>query len=322
MSDVLSQSEIDAILDSFSAGSVDLHIEENKNKVKVYDFKSPKKFSKEQTKVLMGIYENFARYLSSYFSGILRAFCEINIASVEELPYYEYNNALPDSILIGVFDHPPLEGEVLVDLSNSISFSLLERLLGGSGEGTPPNREFTEIEISLLERIFNQIAIASTDAWPSQMNVKCTLKEIESNARLVQAMAMDEIVVIIVMDVSIENAKGTITFCLPCIKLEAIIEQLIQNKYTAKRSSDSKYEEEMKDTMITHVKSAPLEANAIFGETTLTLNDILNLQIGDVIKFDQTVGSEIKINICDKAWFYGIPGIRKNKKVVKISKIV
>ncbi len=323
MSEVLSQSEIDAILSSFTAGNAEFEAEEEGGRrIKEYDFKSPKKFSKEQTKIILGIYENLARHLSSYFSGILRAFCEISINSIEELPYYEYNNALPDSILIGRYDFKSLEGDVLVDISHNITFTLVERLLGGNGEGDPLDREYTEIEISLMQRIFRQIAIASTDAWGSLLDMKCILKEIESNARLIQSMATDEAVLVIVMDVTIDQIKGTINFCLPCVNLENIIDHLSQNKYAAKKSNDKNYEEALKDAMVTHVNAAPLMMKAVFGETVLSLNDIVNLQVGDVIKFDQAVGSEIKVNISEKTWFLGIPGVKRNKKVIKISKVI
>lgn len=324
MSEILSQSEIDALLNSLATEEPEpeQEIEENPRRVKEYDFKSPKKFSKEQVKILMGVFENFARHLSSYFSGILRSYCEINIGTVEELPYYEYNNALPDSILIGVYDMNPIEGDVLVDISNTISFTLIDRLLGGNGLGEPPHRDFTEIEISLMRRIFKQIGVASKDAWFSLLELKPQLKEIETNARLMQAMPMDEAVVVIVMDIMIDGVKGTINFCLPCVNLDAIIDQLSKNKYGLKRSGDSEYEEAVHEAIVARVQKAPLEAVAVFGETTLTLNDILNLQVGDVIQFDFSVGSDIKINIAGKPWCYGIPGIKRKKKVIKVSKVI
>ncbi len=324
MTEVLSQSEIDALLNSLATEEVEpeMAIVESARKVKDYDFKSPKKFSKEQTKVLMGVFESFSRHLSSYFSGILRAYCEVSIDAIEELPYYEYNNALPDSILIGVLEMKPIEGDVLVDISNSITFSLIERLLGGNGDGETPDRDFTEIEISLMRRIFKQIAVSLKDAWFSLLEIESSLKEIETNARLMQAMPMDEAVVVIVIDVMIESVQGTINFCLPCLNLESIIDQLSQSRFKSKRSSDGEHEEVIKNAMITHIKEAPLEAVAVFGETVLTLNDILNLQVGDVIKFDLAVGTDIKINIADQTWCYGVPGIKRKKKVIKVSKVI
>ncbi len=325
--DVLSQNEINELLKSLIDGeapSEDEFVKSDK-KIREYDFKTPKKLTKEQIKILLGIHENFARQLSSYFSGILRTYSQIDVISIEEQHYFEYNNALPDTILIGVLEANPIEGLILVDISNSITYNLIERMLGGGTRESSiiPEREFTEIEISLMERILKQIVVFTKDAWSEMILVDASLKGIETNARLIQSIAMDEIVVIIVMDVTIGNVKGTINFCIPCINIEQLIDGFNQNRYVSKRNLDSSQEEQIKDSLASNIKAAPLEMRAIFGETVLSLKDILNLQIGDVIKFDQDLGSDVKININqDETWFYGVPGIKNNKKAIKINKVI
>ena len=294
-------------------------------KIREYDFKTPKKLSKEQLKVISGIHENFARQLSSYLSGILRTYSEVNILSIEEQHYYEYNNALPDTVLIGVIEFSSNEGLILVDFSNSITYNLIERILGGGSRESSiiPDREFSEIEITLMERILKQITVFMKEAWLSLVDGDVSLKQIETNARLIQSISMDEIVVIVIMDVSIGNIKGTINLCIPCISIEPLIDKMNQHKYISKRTLDSSQEEIIKDSLTTNIKAAPLQVSAIFGETVLTLKEILNLQIGDVIKFDHDVGTNIKININNEdTWFLGVPGTKKNRKAVKINKVI
>ena len=323
MPEILTQSEIDRLLSSMSDNN---NIVEEKLstdwKVKNYDFKNPKEIPKEQIKILRSIHDNFARHLSSYFSGILRLFCEINVTAIEEQPYYEYNNALPDVILIGVMDAKPIEGPILVDISNSITFSLLERLLGGNGKGLVPEREFTEIEVLLMERIFQQISLQLRKAWTGLEGIETSLRHIESNSRLIQVMPMDEVVVIVVMEVTIGSIKGNITISVPCINLEQIIDDLTQVKQQATRKTDNTQEESSKSAMVSHIYNAPITGSAVFGTTVLTLQEVLNLQVGDVIKFDQEASTGVHIEFEGRTWFYGIPGIRRNKKVIKISKVV
>ncbi len=321
MSDVLSQNQIDELLSSLSKGDTPLE-QPGSKRVKEYDFKSPKKLSKEQLKTLTGMYETFARHLASYFSGILRFFCEVSVTSIEELPYYEYNNSLPDSLIIGVLKAKPIEGNLLADFSNIISFTLIDRLLGGNGTGVIPNREFTEIEVTLMERIFRQMAAFTKDAWPHTMNMESSFEQIETNARLVQSMSMDEVVAIIVLDVKMGTARGTINICIPCINLESVIDQINQNQYHSKRSLDAEHEELIKGTMLSHVKGSPMEIEGVFGQTVLTLREVLNLQVGDVISFDNSVDKNIKLNIGGRTWFYGSLGTKRNKKAVKISKVL
>jgi len=327
--DILSQSEINELLNSMISGNEVVEPVAQpmlgKKKIRDYDFRTPKKLTKEQIKIIMGIYENFARQLASYLSGILRSYTQVNVISIEEQHYYEYNNALPDTVLIGVLEMDSPQGIVLVDISNSITYNLIERSLGaGNREYTLiPEREFSDIEIALMERILKQIAFFTKEAWSGLIKTEAQLKLIETNSRLIQSISMEDIVVIIVMDVTIGNVKGIINVCIPCINIEPIINKLNQNKYSSKRVIDSTQEELIKDSLTTGIKAAPLEVTAILGETVLSLREIINLQIGDVIKFDLDVGSNIKLNINGvETWFYGTPGIKKNKKAIKVNKVI
>lgn len=325
MSEILSQREIDELLSTLSGETPEKIQTESylgDRRIKNYDFRSPKKLTKEQLKILQGIYENFARYLASYFSGILRFYCQVELLSIEEQPYYEYNNSLPDSILIGVIDAKPIEGSILVDISNSVTFTLVERLLGGNGKTIAPKREFTEIEISLMERVFRQLSVFTKDAWVGFLNVEASLQQIETNPRLIQSMTMDQIVVIIVLDVTIGSVKGTINFCIPCINIETLIDQHNLERYHSKRAFDAAQDKILRESMESHIKVAPLELRCMLGETMLTLQDIIGLHKGDVIKFDQAANSEVTISVGEKPWFYGTPGIKRNKKAIKVSKVL
>lgn len=325
MPEILSQSQIDELLSSLlvgKAGSEDAVSESGGKKVKEYDFKTPKKLTKEQMKTLLGIHENFARYLASYFSGILRTYCQITLDSIEELPYYEYNNALPDSVIVGVIDLKPVEGAVLVDISNPVTFALLERMLGGTGNNIDISREFTEIEVALMTKVLNQITSFTKEAWASVIPVEARLQQVETNARLIQSMPMEEIVIIAILNVSIWDVKGTISFCIPCINLEGLIEQLNKNKMVSKRQIDAEQEIQLKQAMMDHVKKSLLEVRFMLGKTSLTVQEIANLQVGDVIRLDRAIDSDVKVSVGGKTWFHGVPGTKKNRRAVKIKKVL
>jgi len=326
MPEVLSQSQIDELLNSMMAGSAP--VEEEKSavgsgkKIKEYNFKTPKKLAKEQIKTLQGIHENFSRYLSSYLSGILRTYCEITVNSIEELPYYEYNNALPDIEMMGIYTVNPIEGFVMVDISNSITFCLIDRLLGGSGNSPVLDREFTEIEVSLMRRIFHQIALYIQEAWPASLNLKSELIQIETNARLFQSLPVEEIVIIVSLDVAIDETKGSLSFCIPCINLENIITQVNKNKMMQIRQSDSAYEEKARKAMHNHVQNSVLEVSGLFGSTRLSFQEVCNLHVGDVIRLDQAGDADMQVIIGNKVWFYGIPGVKRNRKAIKVKKVL
>lgn len=324
MPEILSQNEIDELLNNLkSASSADPESEElNTKKVKEYDFKTPKKLTKEQIKILLGIHENFARHLASYFSGILRTYCEISVTSIEELPYYEYNNALNDSIMMGTFDMKPIEGSILVDISNSVTFALIDRLLGGTGNNISFEHEFTEIEVSLMSKIFKQVALFMKEAWSNLVSVETEFQQVETNARLIQSMPMEEVVVLVMMDMSIGPVKGTIGLSIPCINLEGIIDQLSKNKMMPKRQSDQTQENLQRETVLNHIRDSALELHSILGETRLTIQEVANLQVGDVVRIGQRSEKYVKVVAGERAWFYGIMGVSRNRKAIKVKKIL
>lgn len=325
MPEILTQDQIDHLIDAISDVETDnepVNSKKYDKKVKEYDFRNPKKFAKEELKLLEGIYDNFARHLASYFSGILRANCQISVVTVGEQTYYEHNNALPDSVLIGVLDIKPFERSILMDISNSITFALIERLLGGAGNSISLNREFTEIEIAVMDKIFNQITVFKKEAWSKILDIEPAMKQIETNSRLIQPLSPDEVVVIIVLDVCIKSVRGTINICIPCVNLETVLDRSDRNQYYLKRNIDTEHDRLIKESIITHINESQLEVRGIIGGTMLTLKEILNLQTGDVIKLEQRIDSDVKVNIENRTWFYGIPGIKRNKKVIKINKVL
>ena len=167
MAETLTQEQIDALLSSAMSGEV---VESSKEPdVKEYDFRAPKKFTKERIKILDSIFDNYARLLSSYLTGLLRLYCKVSLASIEEQRYFEFNNALPDYVMMGTLDlgiHDDDIGTVtaIVQLSNSLTYILMDRLLGGKGEYKDADRDFTEIEVSIIDKIINNTAPRSVGA--------------------------------------------------------------------------------------------------------------------------------------------------------------
>lgn len=174
MQEQLSQSQIDALLKKMASGGED--VQEEKQKIKEYDFKSPKKFTKEQLKAMDGLYETFSRMLASFFSGLLRTVCEITVVQIEEQRYYEYNNALPDTALVGLVEMRPenkrYEGSTFIlDMSTSVGFYLVDRVLGGPGSGFNLSRDYTDIEIAILTNIIDKITQRLQETWQNNLPI-------------------------------------------------------------------------------------------------------------------------------------------------------
>ena len=208
MADVLSQSQIDALLNSFSnEGSKAFEeIEEQmEQKIKNYDFKMPKKFTKEQLKVIDGIFENYARVLSSYLTSLLRLYCRVEVLQIEEQLYHEFNNALPDYVMMsmvnmGTNDDDIMETNAIMQISNPIVYCMMDRLMGGSGTYYEQNRDFTEIEIGLFSTVFSKMVSLMKDPWATYIDLNPVLTTLETNARVMQSIPPDEVVILVLLD--------------------------------------------------------------------------------------------------------------------------
>ena len=326
MPEILSQNQIDELL-SRLAGDAEAEepvaLPSEETKAKLYNFKNPKKLTKDQQKVLRGIGEVFARHLASYLAGLTRSYCEVNVASLEEQPYMEYNNALPDMLMTGVLDMSCLKGAALLDLSNPVTFALIERMFGGTIEARGvPQREFTDIETSLMERIIKRITSLFQEAWVSAPGVSVAVRQVETNTRFIKAIAMDEVVAVLVLAVKLNSVEGTITCCIPCIGIGKTLDEMLSAQTGRNNKADDGDDSAgvSQKAMLKQLHGSHIDLCAILGTTTITMQEMLSLQPGDVIRLDQQVGTPIVIAVNGKSWFMGEPGTKRNKLAVLINR--
>ncbi|MBQ8780193.1 MAG: flagellar motor switch protein FliM [Oscillospiraceae bacterium] len=330
MADVLSQSQIDALLSSFSSEGAkaldEIEEQASEKKVKNYDFKMPKKFTKEQLKVIDGIFENYSRVLSSYLTGLLRVYCKVEVLQIEEQLYYEFNNALPDYVMMGMInmgvdDDDVIETSCILQLSNPISFTMMDRLMGGVGTYAENNRDFTEIEVGLMHSVLKKMALLFKEPWGTYIELNPTLTTIETNSRVMQSISPDDIVIIVMLEMEIRDVKNTISVCIPALGLESIMAKFGDRWAKATKKLDPKRENERKLSLMDAIKDSDLKINAILSETELDLYDVLTLQPGDVIPLNMPIDQNVVVKIGDHVWFDGKLGVKNSKKAVKIDNI-
>lgn len=324
MPDILSQSQIDLLLKNINSGSVDTQEESDKKKIKDYDFHSPKKFTKEQLRTMDSLHESLSRTLSSYFSGVLRVFCEVSVLQIEEQRYYEFNNALPDMTLIGMIDMKPKnhnlnEATMLIDLSQNLCFFMIDRLLGGNGDGYALTRDYTDIELAILQSIYRRITGYIQESWCDYIEIEAALNSVETNPRLIQVYAPEDIVVIVALNVKLRDVEGTISICVPAIGLEEMLGDFT-SKYMriSKKMSDETRETMRRQVIKQALYSSDLEVKAIFEQTQIDLSDIIRLRVDDVIPLTKKLNSNVSLTVDGVPWFSASLGSVKNKKAVKV----
>lgn len=323
MSDVLSQNEIDALLAAISTGEVkaeEIKNQESDKKVRPYDFKRPNKFSKEQLHTLSMIHENFARLLTTYLSAQLRTLVQINVFVVEQMTYNEFIYSVPNPSLIGVVDFMPLKGAGIIEINPTISFSIIDRLLGGPGNFNDKIREPTEIENGIIERIFEKITRILKDAWVDIAEIEPVLEKVETNSQFVQLVSPNEAVALITLNAKIGKIEGMINICIPHIVLEPIIAKLSTRIWLS--ASNKENTKESVHLIKDKVYKMNTDIKAVLGKAHIPVGDFVNLRLGDVITLEKDIRSGIDIYIHDQLKFTGAVGIHNNKMAVKITKLV
>ena len=326
MPEVLSQSQIDALLKGMSSGDIEVEPESNEKKIKDYDFYSPKKFTKEQLRNVDSIHENIARLFSSYFSGSMRISSDVNLLQVEEQRYYEFNNALPDTALIGLLTLTPADKNIgeftmMLDTSSNLAFFMIDRLLGGVGSGANIMRDYTDIEIGIMSSIFQKFSGYMRDAWRDYVDANITLDTVETNPRLIQIYAPEDIVVIVSLEVKLMDTVGTINVCIPALGLEELMGSFV-SKYarTSQKVSDEVIKELSKKVIQKAVYASDLTMDVVLDEVQMDLEDILRLQVDDIIKLEHPANGDVRILIDHHPWFSGKIGTFKSNKAVKITR--
>lgn len=346
MAEILSQSQIDMLLnsllndggggDSADGGGQDAAGDSGAaspqstdlagKKIKEYDFRSPKLFTREQLKLLHTIYETYCRLVSSHMTGILQTYISVEIVEVEEQQYYEYNNALPDSVLVGLIDFNiqdsaagnAADSMVIMEMSKDIGFCCIDRFLGGMGNPLLEDREYTEIEISVLEHLFKGMVGIMKNVWQEHLEISPMLYKMETNSRILQGISPDENVVIVVMMVTVNETQGKLTLCIPATTLNVLFKNREAQSKRRERRGDQQYEEMRRAKIAGEINQTDLVIKGILGEVTVLSKDLVELQIGDIIMLNKPENSYVDVVIENTAWFRGELGAFNKKKAIKI----
>ncbi len=323
MADVLTQAQIDEMLRSVAEGSEPIVTKQEEAKVKEYDFRAPKKFTKEQIKVLESIFENYARLLSSYLTGMLRLYCRVSLVNIEEQRYNEFNNALPDYVMMGMVDlgiknDEIGETDVIIQVSNAVTYTMIDRLLGGKGEYSDTSRDFTEIEITIMTDIMKSFASLLKEPWLTHIDLEPRLMGIETNSRVVQTIGHEDTVIIVALEVEINNTKSIVSVCIPAINLDEIMSKFISRYTGSKRKTDERRENERRDSIMFGISTTDLEIKAVLGSINLDLYEVLTLQVNDVIPLNKKISENILVRVGNRDWCDGKLGTYNNKKAIMI----
>ncbi len=321
MNEVLSQDEIDQLLTAISTG--DIETEEvtqaaDQRKIKIYDFKRPDKFSKDQIRTVSIMHETFARLTTTALSAQLRSLVHVHVASVDQLTYEEFIRSIPNPTTLGIINMDPLKGSAVLEIDPAITYSIIDRQFGGQGEGTKISRDLSDIEQAVMEGIIVRILGNLREAWSQVIDLRPRLGQIETNPQFAQIVPPTEMVILVTLETKVGEVEGMMNFCIPYLTIEPIISKLsAQYMYSSVRSGATT---ENLNILKERLAAIEIPIMAEIGIMELMMRDVLSLRRGDIIRLPNTrITDEMVLKVGNKAKFMCRPGVVGKKVAVQIT---
>lgn len=322
MGEVLSQQEIDNLLAALSTGELDANdIQETEEKqVKDYDFKRPVKFSKEHLRTLEIIFEHYGRLLSTNLQVHLRKNVQVNVNSSETVTFSEFSNALSSPVILSIINFAPLSGNILMELSLNLGYVIIDRMLGGKGTALERTKDFSEIEMAILEKILVVCMQLMREPWKNVVEISPVLDRIETNPQFAQIIAPSDMIAIVTLNIKIGEVEGLMNICLPYFTLEDIMDNLNTKFWysTIHESGDENYKEYLEAL----VKKVSVPVRAVLGTSAISVNDFMNLQLGDIIRLDSEINGDLTVYVGNIKKFTAVPGSSKEKYAVQVTSVL
>ena len=323
MGEVLSQAEIDALLDALDSGEIvpsEMKKEAVEQKIKLYDFKRPEKFTKEQIRTLQMLHETLARSLSSHLASTLRTIVEVKVLSVQQLSYYEFIRSLPTMTVLAVFSIPTWEGRGVLECDLGLIFTMIDLMLGGPGVPPDKVRPLTDIEQGLVQQLVRQVLELYREAWSTVADVHFHLDTLETNPLFMQIVSQNEMIALVTYSARIGSTEGMMNICLPYMVLEQVMDKLTTRTWYARKTqlADSRHSMRLKH----QVSQVSIPVRAELGESSITLADLLSLQVGDCIQLETKANGLTKVFVGPFPKFKGLAGLVKNRLAVMVDSVI
>jgi flagellar motor switch protein FliM len=321
--DVLSQAEVESLLSAMDRRDTDVIADaatsrlKQREKISPYDFKRPERVGKEQMRSLQTMHEAFGRNFGAALSALLRTIVELKLTSVDQLTYSEFVFSLENPTCFNLINAAPLEGQLILDINLSLLFPIIDRLLGGGSDSTPPaRRPLTEIELRLVSRITDLFCKEMKQAWENVLELDLSIDHVESNPQLVQIVPPNEVVVLISFELTIGDARGMMNLCVPFNSIERISTQLSSNSWVSYGKKTATPENIGRISR--QLSGATVEVVVDLAETNISTSDLIGLRVGDIITTEKDVERPLVVSVEGKPKFHAKPGAFKGRRAIQV----
>jgi len=326
--DILEQNEIDALLNAIDSGEVEQdsiqgqifsrHRRRGESvEVRPYDFKRPERVSKDQMRALQTLHESFARNFGASLSGFLRTIVEVKVANCEQMTYAEFISTLPNPTSFNLVQSDKLEGQMCLEISPLIIYPIIDRLLGGTTQDLfIPQRPMTLIETKLIGNVTHRGLDAMSEAWSGIRQLVFNICATESNPQLVQIVPPNEVVVVVGFEIKMSNRAGTMNLCIPYNVIEPIMDDLAAQSWFA--VNDQSKNADVQQRIDKSLNRASVEIAGVLAQTTMTVQELINLQPGDLILTEKPAIQPVMIEVEGEKKFWASMGKIKGKRALQV----
>lgn len=320
--EVMSQNEIDSLLHAISSGGGDIsamQVPEAKP-IKLYDFRRPDKFSKDQMRAIHMIHESLCRSLTTSLSTMVRSMVSVSVVAVDQLAYDEFVRSLVQPTVIGILEMYPLSGNAVLEISSQLTFTIIDRLLGGKGEPLRKPRDLTDIERTVTERVMMKILEHLEESWSTVVDVRFRFETMESNPFFVQVCPGTDMVLLVTMQLQIGDIKGIMNFCIPYFVIEPLIDKLSSQQWFS--STGRKSVEGVREMLSLRLNEVSVPLALELGHSVVSLGDVIQMQAGDVIRLDGSAKDPIGLRVGNRVKFNCRPGLRDKNYAAQITEVI
>ena len=320
--EVMSQNEIDSLLASINSGEDDIEsmraVEEKP--LKLYDFRRPDKFSKDQLRAIQMIHESFCRSLTTTLSTMVRSIVSVEVVAVDQLAYDEFIHSLVQPTVIGILEMYPLSGNAILEINNPLAFAIIDRLLGGKGEPLNKPRDLTDIERTVVERVMMKMLEHLEESWSTVVDIRFRFEMMESNPFFVQVCPGSDMVLLVTMKIQIGEVQGIMNFCIPYFVIEPLVDKLSSQQWFS--STGRKSTEGVREILVDRMNEVSVALALELGHTIVSLGEVIQMQTGDVVRLDGTVKDNLGLRVGNRVKFHCSPGLKKKNYAARITEVL
>ncbi|PKL83967.1 MAG: flagellar motor switch protein FliM [Ignavibacteriae bacterium HGW-Ignavibacteriae-3] len=319
MPEILSQQEIDQLLNNIKSGA-EQNLDANLDKEAVlFDFRLPNRISKNQLRVLRSIFENFAESFSSFLVTKLQTVVNINVTSVDQIYYSEYVLSVANPACLFTFDISKTDVKGILELNNDLALALVDKLLGGNGLGTKQTKVITPIEQRVLRVVVERVMQDLRKAWQTVDNFEFSLERFEPDIDFAQITSQSESVLLISFEILVGEQSFLMNICFATFAFDNILAKLSTQKLSSIRATKY-FGVTAKEVLESHLAKTFLPLQVEFGKSKLSINELMEMKVGDIIQLETKVSDDQHVRTGTHNLFSGRIGVANNHKAIKITR--